>query len=245
MSLAITLVGVDGIVMASDSREMAQAGGIDYHRDDVHKLQNLTERIGVLSVGNYVGFANWLLHFFETVSLYKITYDSKDITELSDIFSQFLLARYEMYSKGVSPSWLALNENLIDFTIAGYTKEGRPQIIRLNNIGHQLPFAPELLDEPYYFSGKTSVAYHLARKFELEQPIKTMNTELLKRVATLMIIETAKIDDHVSPPIDMAVIKQGSSVEYVNKDRVVQLIRIVDKGMGSEVALGVLRDGTL
>lgn len=223
MSLAIVLVGKDGIVMASDSREMAQGGGIDYHRDDVHKLSNLSDYIGVMSVGNFVGFANWLLSYFETEFLPNEKYDSANVKELSVIFSQFLKKEYGIYSKDISPSWLSSNENLIYFVIAGYTKDGQPQIIRVSNEGRRPTFAPELLDEPYYFSGKNSVAYYLVRKIGLKQPIEAMDTELLKRIAILMITETAKVDDHVALPIDMVVIEKGSLIKSIGKDEIARM----------------------
>ena len=245
MSLAITLVGVDGIVMASDSRETAQAGGISYHRDDVHKLSNLTEYIGIMSVGGSVGFANWLLHYFVTKVLPVLETDSADITDLSRAFSQFLAAQYQIYSEGMNTNWLVLGENLIDFTLAGYTQAGQSQIIRLANMGRSIPFVPELLDEPYYFSGKDTVAYHLVRKLSLEQPTDTMNVELLKRIATLMIVETAQVDDHVSPPIDLTIIKQGTPVECVKKDEKKQLLGFVNKVVNSGDTLRVLERGEL
>ena len=176
-----------------------------------------------MSIGNYVGFSNWLLDYFTTECLSDEKYKSQTIKETSVIFSEFLKKKYEVYTKDVSQSWLPLSENLIFFVLAGYTKEGQPQIVRLSNERRRPPLAHELLDEPYYFSGKNSVAYYIARKIGIKQPIKTMDTELLKRVAVLMITETAKVDDHVALPIDMVVIDKGSPIKSIGKDEISQI----------------------
>ena len=43
MSIAIVMVGIDGMVLATDSREMRVVDNTEYPVDNVHKLETLTE----------------------------------------------------------------------------------------------------------------------------------------------------------------------------------------------------------
>ncbi len=223
MSLVLGLSGIDGIVVASDRREMVQAGGIDYHRDNVQKVYELTKNTGIMSIGNFVGFANWLLYYFIHKLLPKLKINGGDVSELSKAFSQFLKSQYQIYSEGVNSNWLVLSENLIEFVMAGYTKEGNGQLIRFTNAGRRVPFTPELLDEPYYFTGKNETAYYLMLKQRQEQPIEAMNINQLKRFAVYVITETSRVDDQVSLSIDMMVIRNGKEIEYINQEEIRQL----------------------
>ena len=50
-----------------------------------------------------------------------------------------------------------------------------------------------------------------------------MDIETLKRLAILMIKETAKVDDHVALPIDMIVIEKGAYIKSIGKDEMLRM----------------------
>lgn len=214
MSLAIVLVGKESIVVASDNRVSIQAGGISFTKDNMHKVIKLNDNVVLSSLGNYVGFSNWLQDMF--IRLYKDDLDKDTISKVSLKFSQFIKHQYDIYSKDVNSNWLTLSENIIEYVLVGYTDENTPHIIRLNNIGRQLPFSPELLDEKYYISGETSVAYYLLRKLELVKAVDELTEDELKNLSVYIIKETAKANNNVSSSIDMMVINNESGVNEIS-----------------------------
>ena len=55
MSLALVLVGKDGIVMASDSRETITYGDLTITQDSITKLQIISDAVTLTALGNLAG----------------------------------------------------------------------------------------------------------------------------------------------------------------------------------------------
>ena len=88
MSTALGFIGIDGIVLATDSRETITTEGSQTlnHKDDTQKIHQLTPSIGLITHGNAVSYSWQLLDLFSKQDLSQLN----DIDDYSDGFGNFV-----------------------------------------------------------------------------------------------------------------------------------------------------------
>jgi hypothetical protein len=204
MSLLVCLLGIDGLVLATDSRgTFGDPRGVTAQNDLIKKLYLANERVGILVAGaGDLGSTviSGFLAMPDTASL--------GITELTlalhgyarEQFGQWF-ERFAIKPAG-SDSRPARPE--LNFIVAGFELNRQPKIYRMSS---SLDFAPMLHNYGFGIDGVVQYAlYLLNRLYDPESVIGD-----LQYLAAYVITETASQDGKVGGPVQMATIAIGAS----------------------------------
>jgi len=220
MSIAIGLIGTDGIVLATDSRLSRQEGGATYHEDNSQKLWALTETIGLMSTGYNSGYRHFLVDYIQEIILPQVRQEiiktqKRDMSfiEVVDYCSQTIkehVARYTKYYDVLKAA------GGMDFILAGYDIN-TPKLFSIDVYNVITPFVPS---ESYRYcvSGVKDIGIHWIQTIGFNgmapQPI-----EFLQKLAVTIILETAKVNDMVAEPIQLAIVdKEGYHDKSIDVD---------------------------
>jgi len=220
MSIAVGLVGIDCIVLATDSRVIEESEACKTHHDYAKKLRELCNSVGIMRVGGNRGYSRWLIELYQEI-LNDIPEEEKQkisgISSVARHFSRVVKNDYSFYAKGVPPSFQNASGYVMEFVLAGYTSEGEPRLVSLSSAPKEPRFAPCIMN-PYYITGITTVGEYIIGK-EKKRLYKGLKMEVLKQIAVRIVLETAKHDDRVGGKIQMASItKEDGYVELNPKD---------------------------
>ena len=232
MSISVSIIGNDGIVLATDSRVTIRSLPVLTHHDTATKLWDLGGVVGLMTVNDNRGFSEWLVESYKKRQLTKENMEKQQLNDFEGIalnFSYFLNQMFTQYVKDTPQQFLKSQGYELGFTIAGYDSSGDPKIQYLSSYDS---FTPNLVDN-YHVAGIPGVGdYWMARLhkhlFGVEAGLKVykMGLQGLKVLATTIISETAQINEHVGGNIQMATINKDLGflrietveVERINKD---------------------------
>jgi 20S proteasome alpha/beta subunit len=224
MSVAMGLIGIDGIVLATDSRLTMQEGNITYHEDTSQKLWKLTNEIGLMSTGYNSGYRHFLVDYCNAITLPEL---NKNIDTLKS--SGKLPIDYKLnYLELVNHFAMAIREHVkpfvesydalrlaggMDFILAGYDKE-EAKIFSIDVYNRATPFVPNICGR-YYFSGVKEIGLYWKRKLNLER--YNFPITFLKKLAVMIILETIKTHDMIGEPVQLAIIDKDGYHEISNE----------------------------
>jgi hypothetical protein len=238
MSISIAIIGIDGIVLATDDRTVLTGSGIQKHRDGSQKMWILQDRYGGMSVNMNAGSSDWIIENFMDSLERPERYWDTDKLELMKIDDYRRLVSYSAsYLMAMCKPFAFDKEQMqsgssfsFGFTLAGY-QSTEPQIHWLHS--SQL-FFPSLRRD-YCIGGISSVGEYYIQKlwgylFEnrdnMINPLKNKN--ILKRLAYLIGIETHKNNNGVSDNITLKVVA-SNGIESVNEAEIKDIKKEVNK----------------
>jgi 20S proteasome alpha/beta subunit len=203
VTLIVALKGLDGIVMAADSRgTYGDPRAVTAQNDSMIKLHQLSRHAGLLMAGD-AGLGNQLLASWPGDRAASIPTPT-----LMESFRQHIRNQYGAWFQGfaiqqVHGSTLPVRPNL-SFVIAGYDCDatGKASTPTLYNLSSLYDFAPVRLDHGFALDGIAQYALYLFNRLYRDG----YSTEKLKSLAAYAITETASQDGKVGGPIRMATI---------------------------------------
>jgi len=216
MSLSITFIGTDGIVMATDSRLVVQQGEFSRHRDNEQKLWKIEDNYGLTCVDNHSGYANFLREeFISIVSAMKKKSGAKtiNIREMVKMMSLFLKGQFAPYAEMMSDTILKGSGYTMEFVLAGYMGKN-PKVFKLSSQATKYPFSETIIVD-WCPSGISSIANYWMEKlrnciyeYSDNKVIPREDVETLKKIAVIIIDETSQVfSDYVGGAIQVAIIK--------------------------------------
>ncbi len=232
MSIAIAIIGKDGIVLATDSCLTSQypfedGGTYPQHQNDFVKLWNVNNALGIAGVSNYAGYESRIVEIFQQVcktQTYNELIEEFRTCMRDDISQSFTL---NLTVKEQRDMALKLLKDQVDIILAGYNN-GIPQ---LKHISWNLTTAKELpirnICGHYYIAGVPNIAHYWVRKVEKDLP--SMNIRQLKRFITFLIIESTYFKT-IKEPIQMLTIEREIGVKSIDNgeiDRMVKEIKTI------------------
>jgi hypothetical protein len=210
MSLATAIIGSDGIVIASDSKETEITGA--FQGKNVQKIEKITNSVWVVCASNYVGFTNRLIDdFIACMSKLKSEEQGQlDVVSISKEFARYANHEYTLLQQDQQKTHTTQPlEGQIEFIFAGYTAEAvpRPRIITMR-VRRELNLPPFMLEQyPEWVSGMAPIAEYWLYKIKLIKPLNSVNTSVLKMLTLLMFIETMKVTALVGGTLNIVIIK--------------------------------------
>jgi 20S proteasome alpha/beta subunit len=200
MSIAVGLIGTDGIVLATDSKTVEGK-----YAGRVRKLWKFNDYIGVMSIGFNTGYRHFLVSLFkERLANYNT---AKSYDEIANQLASGIRENFGQYATEQTKKVLQLLNQSLDFILAGYDSQQIPRITAIEYRGHPM-FSPHETPYPHYFGGVGEIGRYWVKKIGIE--IKQLPCEFLKKLATMIILETILYSDMCGEPIQMAIIdKEG------------------------------------
>ena len=218
MSIAIGLIGTDGIVLGTDS----QSTYLQYNKQ-TQKLRKLTDSIGLMSLGYNSDYQHFLIK--QLLMMPSV----KDFIEEVTICSDYIRRHVKTFAY---PDLSILKGNSqIEFVFAGYDSELKPRIISLDSAKSQTPFAPTEY-ELSYVGGVDSIAYNWIKRIGYEKRIDCEDLRfpcaILKKFMVMILLETFRVSNMCSEPIQMAVITQQNGYQPITKDEISEIKNSLD-----------------
>jgi 20S proteasome alpha/beta subunit len=217
MSIAMGLIGIDGIVLGTDS----QSTYLQYNKQ-TQKLWKLTDSIGLMSIGYNSDYQHFLIK-----QLLKMPINDfiVEVENCSDYVRKHV-------SKFAYPNLSSLRgESQIEFIFAGYDSEMKPRIICSDSAKSQTPFSLTEC-ELSYVGGVDSIAYNWIKKIGYEKRIGCEDLrfpcEFLKKFMVMVLLETFRVSNVCSEPIQMAVVTQQNGYQPITMDEINKIKNSLD-----------------
>lgn len=189
MTLVACLQGVDGLVLAADSRgTIGDPRGLTAIRDSQTKLFQLSKFVGIVSYGQ-AELAAQLIANIETTLKPTETH----FTAVFEKTRQIVITKYEEWLGKIPRG----DRPVVGFIIAGFEKNGEPKMYYLSS---PLDFAPQLCTTGIALGGIPQYATYLVHRLYDPQ----MSRRNLIVLAAYIIAETATQDPKVGGPIKIA-----------------------------------------
>jgi len=203
MTLIAALEGLEGLVLAADSRgTIGDPRGLTAINDVQRKLFKLTDYCGITISGSSELAARIIDRL--TGHLKKQNVDAKDVDAILASTADMMKQEYTSWfgpRPWVSAQPLIDQRPVIVFILAGYTfassSAPMPRIYLLNS---QVDFAPQLCPTGFMIAGIPQYATYLLHRLYDRQ----MGLRSLQALAAYLITETASQDPKVGGPITMA-----------------------------------------
>jgi 20S proteasome alpha/beta subunit len=223
MSIAIALIGTDGIILATDSRRLTILGGqIRTHNDNYRKLWAIGTNTAIAGVGNIVGYESQLVEGFQ-----KQVEDTWDLTQIVERFTEYVRAEWSKATEYTDRQILLATQSIIEFIIIGY-QDAIPKIKRVYWERTEQIIVPRNIEIQcgYYVAGIPMIAEY--RLKQLEAVLPSMNIEKLKRLAFTLVHESTYFDS-IGGPVQMAFIQKDVGVKMIPKDELICVERDATK----------------
>lgn len=204
MTLIAALEGIEGLVLATDSRgTIGDPRGLTAINDVQRKLFKLSDFCGITASGSSELAARTIDRL--TARLKDV--DPKDADAILEASAELMKKEYTSWF-GARP-WVT-QQLVIDqrpamvFILAGYKlADGNPPLARIYLLSSQVDFAPQLCPTGFMLAGIPQYAiYLLHRLYDRKMGLKS-----LQALAAYLITETATQDPKVGGPIQMAEIR--------------------------------------
>lgn len=220
MTLTVCLRGIDGFVLASDSRgTFGDPRGVTAQNDTIKKIY-LVRNIGILSAGGPQG--NIII---EEVAK---TVESENLTNVTDVMDKLREVSRNKFNEWFSgfPLLPIPGQNSqfvrpgLQLTIAGYDTENEKMIPRIYSMVSNHDFAPNLHDFGFGLGGVAQYAlYLLNRLYSVDADVAS-----LKHLAAYVVTETAEQDGKVGGPVQIGVIIPKDRAYMLKKEDIDTII---------------------
>jgi 20S proteasome alpha/beta subunit len=202
MSLLVCFVGIDGVVLGTDSRgTFGDPRGITAQNDLIQKLYIANDRVGIMVAGAgdlgstlVSGFLNLPTNASLGVTELTTSLHHYARKQFGEWFERFAIKPAGADSRPARPD--------LNFIVAGFDCDHKTKIFHLSS---SLDFAPMLHNYGFGIDGIAQYALYLVSR--LYDPGATM--EDLQYLAAYVITETASQDGKVGGPIQLATIGVG------------------------------------
>jgi 20S proteasome alpha/beta subunit len=224
MSIAIALIGKDGIVLATDSRMTSETRNqVGIHHDDCTKLWPVFDSTAVAAVGTIGGYESELVESFRTQ-----IQDTLDYAQTVKGFTDYMREEWPQATRHLDAQTLSLYYYIIEFLFVGFQGD-IPKIKRIYWDGTQQIIAARNVECGYYIAGTSYIADYWLRN--IGNYVSAMNIEELKRFVAMLIHES-KYFDTVGGNIQMALVQKGIGVKMIPRDELIQLEKDATRVLG-------------
>jgi 20S proteasome alpha/beta subunit len=219
MSIAIGLIGTDGIVLATDSRmSVGTETGVHYPDDNSQKLWKLTDNLGLTSVGSQQGYRQFILEMCQR-KLKESNMNNlgeQTITTLTDTVRNDFI--HQIQGFGTLAKELLMTR--YGMMVAGYDDSDSPIILSMRAYitSHDIPFVPDVRHYYCIDSADGTAEYIMAKTNMVKQIRQGINIHILKKLAVLLIEETKISTDAVGGNTQMATITKDGGFEFVEEN---------------------------
>ncbi|MCL4296137.1 MAG: hypothetical protein KJ077_10435 [Anaerolineae bacterium] len=218
MTLLVALKGIDGLVLAADSRStIGDPRSLTAMNDGVVKIFQLGERCGI-GISGAAELASKL------VDELKIELESKKATEVDSILVHtrtLIRSRYDDWF----PKFNINERPNINFIMVGLQPNNDNTFkARTYLLSSSTDFAPQLAVDGCMMAGVPQYAIYLKHRFY----DSGMNVEQAARLAVYLISETATQDPKVGGPIRIAQITEKDGYIELDKNEVGKIIKTND-----------------
>ena len=239
MSLGIAIKGIDGIIMASDSRLVKTEENIPLMQfDGCKKLWKINEKVGLMASSNIGGYESWLIDFqLRDASIQDDDNFKLVIEKLSNLIKE---KYYEPIQVLINTEIIniAFQDYVIDMIICGYF-EKTPQIISLKCRPKDIIITPLNNTVSQGFIGVPCLAYYWSKK--LYNVLPKLTIEQLKKYVVMLICETAKCyPSVVGGDIQMGVITQDG-FKFVEYEETKEIEKYMEDTINTDNILRKLR----
>lgn len=226
MSIAIGLIGTDGIVLATDSKATEKRGESRHSHETAKKLWLLDSySYGLSSVSNDAQFSEFLIEQINNwLSDKKL--QLLDFNERIVAISKALADTYKTYTQSVLYPDMSSSQSSMKFMIAGYTNSGKPKLVAFDSSFSDASFVPRYY--AYHPQGKPTIPLHLLEIFspylykKIEgkyTPFKKTKVKMLMKIAVMVIDECSITDDlDIGGLIQMAIVKP-TGIEKIDSQK--------------------------
>lgn len=227
MSLVIGLIGTDGIVLATDSRLISEHNETSEILDNEKKLFIIDNNIGLMFSSNDLALTKNLAKIAEQDVLLKTENKSLAFTDKINLVSEAFTTKYSYYAHNhpvqdmLTAGWFD-----IEFIFAGYSRlheKPTPNMILLASSAKKANFV--LNHKLHCISGVTQVANYWRIKLtnyiykkEEGTEIPIQSTNVLQKVAVMIIDESSKASYKIGGPIQMKIIRPNTVDEISSDD---------------------------
>lgn len=236
MSIAVAIVGRDGMVFGVDDMVYTSSSTIRKHYNGAQKLWPLQGKFALLAINDDKGVSDWIIseyeRFCESHGKGMRHYVSERACKLPlDIYENVLITFAE-HVRGFFRSFEidATKERTMSFTIAGYDSKGKP---RIGHLYSRRSFVPKI-ESGYRITCDSGTGEYYVEKLK-DYLFKTVNSKLvpiasietLKRLTAFIIIETAKVNEDVSNRPYIFTLTEKDGIKPIKKcelDRVLEYI---------------------
>jgi 20S proteasome alpha/beta subunit len=225
MSISVAIIGTDGIVLAADSRVTSKSYTVEmsllHNAGKKLWVKRIGDKfsIGVASVANNAGFQHWLIDYYLNVEVKAKEDKLTDFDVFIFGFSSYIKQMVELYAKDMPDKFISRDAFDLGFTVVGYMGK-EPQIHYLQS-SHS--FSPDIKHD-YYVAGVPSIGDYWMMKLwkhlfddKSDSPKPKVNTEILKRLAVMIVSETSKLNNSVGGRISMVVLRGDGTAEIIKQ----------------------------
>lgn len=209
MTLVACLQGVDGLVLATDSRgTIGDPRGLTAIRDAQTKLFELRKFVGIVSYGQAELAA-------QLIAEIKAKLEPTE-THFSAVFEktrQTVKSKYEEWLRNMPRE----QRPVLGFIVAGFEENGEAKIYYISS---PLDFAPQLCTTGIALGGIPQYATYLVHRLYDPQ----MSRRNLRLLAAYIIAETATQDPKVGGPIKMAEISPDAGYSELGEAEISEVM---------------------
>jgi len=227
MSIAIAIIGLDGIVLATDKRvTISNQVGMLKYRDIGSKLLMLSKRdrslAGLAGVSNNRGLQDWILEAYRYRHLSDEDTNLDTFESMVQDFARFIVSEISQNISSMPERFIRRERFDLDFMLVGYNATDRAQIYRLDS---DTSFTPDLKYD-YWVSGWPMVAEYWMQKlwshlFGQSGNIRPKaSIESLKKLAVMLILETHKYTEAVGETIEMMTVMAGNAIQTIDSGEI-------------------------
>jgi 20S proteasome alpha/beta subunit len=236
MSIAIGLVGIDGVILATDSRmTIGTDTNLEYTDDNSQKLWKLTDNLGLTSVGSQQGFRQYLLEVCQR-KLQESGFDNLN-EDAIELLTHTVKTEFMHQLEGLGEAMArALLTTRFGMMIAGYNKS-KPTILSMRGLitPHDIPFAKDIR-RLYWIDSASGIAEHLLVKTKMIDRLRGgLSLDMLKRLAVLLVEETKISHSSVGGEIQMATVTKDSGFCFTDEDEIKNITEEADTCIGNQV----------
>ncbi len=234
MSIAMAFIGIDGIVLATDSRlSLTDTGEIFTGFNDYsQKLWQITENVGCTSIGSQEGYRKWLIDEMARKSKLMPSANFRELyIEYIQIVQDDALKRIKGLGDEVVRTLIrGFNLNML---ICGY-EEDKPSVICVELPAHGgLPMVPDKVIG-YRIHGKGIICEYWFKRLGLQKSLANseLPIESLKRIVIMAITETCSYVPYIGGDIQMATITEHEGFKLVDQPEIKEIQTGIEKRIG-------------
>lgn len=214
MTLIVALRGVDGLVLASDSRgTIGDPRGLTAINDTYKKIFELSKHCGLGVAGSSELGAKFVDDLVPRLQVEKCTTVDSIMNETRKMARQ----SYKDWVGALPPD----QRPPLLLILAGYERASATEPIpKTYLLASNLDFAPQLFPQGNCLAGVVQYAVYLLHRF-YDQKMKILS---LSRLAAYLIVETASQDPKVGGPISLAQITPKNGYEELDSAAIDQIL---------------------
>jgi len=211
MTLVVCYKGIDGLVLATDSRgTIGDPRGLTAITDSMVKLFQLSKFVGIVAFGQAELAAQLVQEIKSNLGEQDVYLTPQFLEKVRNTLRTKYSSWFESLPREARPA--------VGFIIGGIDENGEVKIYYLTSV---LDFAPQLDVKGHALGGIPQYATYLTHR--LYNP--EMTVENLINLAVFVISETATQDPKVGGPIRVAIISKDKGFRELDESRINEVIR--------------------